>query len=260
MLALSPLLNFYPDNSLAISNVNDIKAVGFKEKLSEKADISTNFYNSEGNQIKLSDYFDGRRPVILNLVYFTCPRVCTFGTDGVLEAVNELESLDLGKDYRVLTISFNDEENTEIANRKSGKYINNLREGLKETDSWEFLTGDEKNIVKLTNSVGFKFKEDGEEFAHPSGIVVFTPDGRISRYLYGIQYNTRDLRLALVEASDGKIGESSVLNEVLLFCYEFDPVGKRYALHALNVVKAGGFITLAVLVGFLSIMWKRNRS
>lgn len=260
MLALSPLLNFYPDDSLAISNVNDIKAVGFKEKLSEKADISTSFYNSAGNKVTLADYFDGKRPVILNLVYFTCPRVCTFGTDGVLEAVNELDSLDLGKDYRVLTISFNDEENTGIANTKSGRYLNSLREDLKGTDSWEFLTGDEKNIVKLTNSVGFKFKEDGEEFAHPSGIIILTPEGKISRYLYGIQYNAKDLRLALVEASDGKIGESSVLNEVLLFCYEFDPVGKKYALQALNVVKAGGFITLVVLVSFLSIMWKRNRS
>lgn len=259
MLALNSLPTLFPNNSFAISNVNDIKAVGFIENLSSKAHLDSEFYDSNGNLVKLSSYFDGKLPVIINLVYFNCPRVCTFGTDGVLEVINELDSLDLGEDYKVLTISFNDIETPQVALKKSKRYLDGLREGLSGKDNWKFLTGTEENIVKLTNSLGFKFKEDGKEFAHPSGIIILTPGGTISRYLHGIQYRKKDLRLALIEASEGKIGKSSLLNSVLLFCYKFDPIGKRYALQALNVVKAGGFITLALLVGFLSIMWKRNK-
>ncbi|MGH7884770.1 MAG: SCO family protein, partial [Thermodesulfobacteriota bacterium] len=229
------------------------------ERLSSKADIDTEFSDSKGKLTKLSSYFEEEKPVIINLAYFTCPRVCTFGTDGLLEAINELEALDLGKDYKVLTISFNDKETPSIAKEKSKRYIDSLRNGLSGRNNWEFLTGDEENIVKLTNSLGFKFKEDKGEFAHPSGIMILTPDGTISRYLYGIQYNKKDLRLALIEASESKIGKSQLFNSVLLFCYKFDPVGKRYALQALNIVKAGGFVTFTLLVGFLMIMWKKNK-
>ncbi len=259
MLALNSLSTLFPASSFAISNVNDIKAVGFAERLSSKADIDTEFTNSDGKQLRLSEYFDGKLPVIINLVYFNCPRVCTFGTDGVLEAINELEALDLTNDYKVLTISFNNKETPEVSSKKSKRYLSSLRDGLSGKNSWEFLTGTEENIIRLTNSLGFKFKKDGKEFAHPSGIIILTPNGTISRYLHGIQYSKKDLRLALIEASEGKIGKSSLFNSVLLFCYKFDPIGKRYALHALNVLKVGGFITLAVLVGFLSIMWKRNK-
>lgn len=260
MLASIPSICLSPQQSLALSNVNDIKSVKFVEKLSSKADISTEFYDLEGKTVELSDFFDGKHPVILNFVYFNCPRVCTFGTDGVLEAINETDSLKLGEDYKVLTISFNDRETPEVASKKAKRYFENLRDDSNADASWKFLTGNAENIVNLTNSVGFKFKEDDDgEFAHPSGVIVLTPEGKISRYLYGIQYNKKDFRLALVEAADGRIGNSSIANAVLLFCYKFDPVGKRYALQALNVVKAGGFITLVLLVGFLSIMWKRNR-
>lgn len=259
MLALSTLPTLFPSRTLAISNVNDIKAVGFTEKLSSKADLDTEFTTSSGDSVKIKEYFDDGIPVIINLVYFNCPRVCTFGTDGVLEVINELEALELGNDYKVLTISFNDKETPEITSKKSARYLDSLRNGLLGKGNWEFFTGTKENIIRLTNSLGFKFKKDGAEFAHPSGIIVITPDGTISRYLPGIQYSKKDLKLALIEASQGKIGKSSLLNSVLLFCYKFDPIGKRYALHALNVVKVGGFITLALLVGFLSIMWKRNK-
>lgn len=259
MLALNTIFTLFPSELFAISNVNDIKAIGFIERLSSQVDIDTEFYDSNGRLVKLSSYFEEKKPVIINLAYFNCPRVCTFGTDGLLEAINELEALELGKDYKVLTISFNDKETNAIAKEKSMRYFASLRKGLSGKDNWEFLTGNEKNIIRLTNSLGFKFKEDKGEFAHPSGIIIITPGGNISRYLYGIQYNKKDLRLALIEASENKIGKSQLFNSVLLFCYKFDPIGKRYALQALNVVKAGGFVTLTLLVGFLAIMWKRNK-
>lgn len=122
------------------------------------------------------------------------------------------------------------------------------------------LTGNEGSILELTRSLGYKFMEDGDEFAHPSALIVLTPEGKISRYLYGIQHDPRDYKLALIEASDGKIGGNSLSNKVLLFCYQFDPIGKRYALKAINIVKIGGMVTLFTLSSFLAFFWIKEKS
>lgn len=242
----------------AISNTKDIEEVGIEEKLGDPVPLDTVFLNESGNRVKLEQFFDGKRPVILNLVYFSCPRVCTFGITGLLEVINSLESLEPGTDYRVLTLSFNPDEGHVIANEKSDKFKSGLRDGV-DHDSWSFLTGTRDNIRTLTDSLGFRFKKDGDEYAHPSALVIFTPEGRISRYLYGIEHNTKDLKLSLLEAADGEIGSSETLNKVLLYCYQFDPLGKKYALQALNVVKVGGVVTLLCLGAFLAILWKREK-
>ena len=244
-----------------ISNVNDVSKIGIDEKLEESIGLQLGFTDQNGETVTLGDYFDSR-PVVINMMYLSCPRVCTFALDGVLEVVNETGDLNIGKDYQVLSISFNPEEDNVLAKKRSAKYLDGIRVDEEDQGAgWVFLTGGEENILELTGELGYKFMEDGDEYAHPSALIVLTPEGKISRYLYGIQHNSKDYKLALIEAADGKIGDNSLSNKVLLFCYQFDPVGKRYALKALNIVKAGGVVTLLALSGFLAFFWIReNRS
>jgi len=244
---------------LAITNEADVKDIGVEEKLGTTIPPDLRFYDESGDQILLSSLFKDEKPVILSLLYYSCPRVCSYVLKGIVESVNGLESLTLGNDYKIVSISFNPEDTPELANKKSQKYKNELKEKVSSDKDWSFLTGDQANILKLTQAVGFKYKKDGEEYAHPTTLIILTPQRKISRYLYGIQSEPNDLKLALLEASDGEIGTSEILNKVMLFCYEFDPVGKRYALQALRVVKAGGVITLLTLAGFLTYYWRREK-
>ncbi len=173
--------------------------------------------------------------------------------------MNEQSSLEMGKDFKVLTVSFDPEDTPELSGAKAARYRELVKHGDSGKENWAFLTADAENIRRLTEAVGFKYKVDGEEFAHASALIILTPEGKISRYLPGIQYEPIDFRMSLLEASQGKIGSSEMLNKFLLFCYEFDPVGKKYALQALNVVKAGGVVTLLSICGVLTYFWKRER-
>lgn len=258
MFISSPLPVFSASDAYALSNVNDVEKIGFDEKLASTIDLDTEFRGENGETVRLSSFFGQKKPVVLSLAYFTCPRLCLLATDGVLEVINQMDSFRPSKDYTVVTVSFDPEESPDVIGAKATRYKKALTGGENEARDWHFLTATAENILKLTDSVGFRFKKDGEEFAHPSGIVILTPDGKISRYLYGVQHDPRNFKLSLIEASEGKIGSSKLLNKVLMFCYQFDPVGKRYALAALNVVKVGGMVTLTVLVAFLCFMWKRE--
>lgn len=255
-LLLIALLSLQGTYTYAISNTNDIKEIGMDEKLGSVVSPDIEFVNRDGKRVTLGSYL-GEKPVVINMLYFSCPRVCTFALEGSLEVINNTEGLKLEDDYRFLSVSFNPEENSTIAAEKSDKFLKGVKDGQK--GGWAFLTADSENIKKLTDSMGYNFKKDGEEFAHPSALIVLTPEGKISRYLYGIQHDPRDFKLALIESSDGKIGDSSLANKVLLFCYQFDPIGKRYALKALNIVKAGGMVTLLALSGFLAFFWVREK-
>jgi len=248
-----------PENSFAINDARLVSEIGIDEKLGNKIETNIFFFDQDGNRVLFEELFADDLPVVLSPVYFSCPRVCTFTTDGVLETLNGLESLSLGKDFKLVSFSFNPEDKPELAKEKAEKYEKSLIENHVPNKNWYFLTGDSTNINKLTDEIGFKFKKDGEEYAHPTALIVLTPDAGISRYLYGIEHNPRDLKLALVEASDGNIGNSRLLNKVLLFCYQFDPDGKKYALQALNVVKAGGALTFVLLCGFLAYFWIREK-
>ena len=246
-------------NIYGISNVNDVSKIGIDEKLNEGINLQLNFTNQKGEKASLGNYFDNK-PVVINLMYLSCPRICSFALDGTLEVINDTKELKIGKDYYVLSVSFNPEEDHILAKQKSAKYLNSISKNRNELGTgWVFLTGNEYSILQLTETLGYKFMEDGDEFAHPSALVVLTPEGKISRYLYGIQHNPKDYKLALIEAADGNIGENSLSNKVLLFCYQFDPIGKRYALKALNIVKAGGVVTLLALSSFLAFFWMREK-
>ena len=249
----------FTSDAQALSNVADVEEIGFDEKLASAIDLDTEFRGENGATVSMSSFFGQEKPVLLSLAYFTCPRLCLLATDGVLEVINQMDSFRPRKDYTVVTVSFDPEESPDVIGAKAARYRKALAGGAEEAADWHFLTATAENILRLTDSVGFRFKKDGEEFAHPSGIIILTPEGVISRYLYGIQHDPLNFKLSLIEASEGKIGPSELFNKVLMFCYQFDPVGKRYALAALNIVKAGGMVTLAVLTAFLFLMWRRER-
>ena len=248
----------YNQNVLAVDDVKELADVGIEEHLGDKIPLDAEFTNTNGDKVKLSEYFLDTKPVFLNLVYFNCPRVCNYAISGVVDVVNKLSSLKVGKDFKILTVSFDERDNFKESKLKIADFFKLMNKDQNPKGNWHFLTGDFENIHKLTKAVGFNFKRDGEEFAHPTSLIILTPDGKVARYLYGIQQNQQDLKLALLEASNGKIGQSNIVNKVLLYCYHFDPVGKRYALKALNVVKAGGVLTLLSLGVFLTYYWRRE--
>jgi protein SCO1 len=246
-------------SAYAITNEADVKDVGVNEKLGSYIPLDLTFRDEHGNPVKLRDFFQDGRPVILTLNYFECPLLCTYVLNGVLDVVNKLDSLSLGRDFKIVTVSFNPSETPELARKKAANYLKALKNVQPSQRDWHFLTGDKENINGLTQAVGFRYKKDGDQFAHPSVVAILTPQGEISRYFYGIQYQPKDLRLALLEASRGEIGSSKILNQILLYCYHFDPVGRKYALQALNVVKAGGLMTLLFVGTFLAYLWRSEK-
>lgn len=246
------------ESTFAITDSRDVKDIGIDEKLGESIPGEIILTDENNEPIVFEDLLSKDTPTVLNLVYYSCPKLCNFATDGLLKVVNETESLELGKDYKLLTVSFDPGDSPELASKKALKYRNATKRVSASDHNWPFFVADQENIEKLTESVGFRYKLDGEEFAHASVLIVITPEGRISRYLHGIQHVPSDFRLSLLEASKGEIGSSKLLNSVLLFCYGFDPVGKKYALKALNIVKAGGVVTLLTLSVGLTYFWRRE--
>lgn len=246
-------------SAYAITNAADVKDVGINEKLGSNIPLDLTFRDEQNNPVKLRVFFRDEKPVILTLNYYECPLLCTYVLNGVLDVVNKLDSLSLGRDFRIVTVSFNPSETPELARKKAANYLKELKNVQPSQKDWHFLTGDEENISRITQAVGFRYKKDRDQFAHPSVVAILTPRGKISRYFYGIQYEPKDLRLALLEASQGEIGSSKILNQILLYCYHFDPVGKRYALQALNVVTAGGVVTLLCVGGLLTYLWRNEK-
>ena len=259
LTAITFYLLLWASGSFAITNSRDVKNIGIDEKTGQFVPGDIRFVDENNQPVELKDFFTQREPLLLNLVYFSCPRLCNYATEGLLQVMNEQEALDLGKDYKVLTVSFDTKDTPEIAAGKASKYRGMLKHGDPSGGNWVFLTSDADNIRRLTEAVGFKYMVDGDEFAHASALIILTPDGKISRYLPGIQYEPVDFKLSLLEASQGKIGSSEMLNKLLLFCYHFDPVGKKYALQALNVMKAAGVVTLLTLSGVLTYFWRREK-
>ena len=235
-----------------------LKSIGVDEKLGGAVPLDARFRNERGDEVRLGDYFTGE-PVLLTLNYYTCPMLCPLTLRKLLDTVENLKGIDLARDFRIVTVSFNPEDRVETARVRAGE-IHDAMEGIPDPAArWPFLLGDAKAVGALTGAVGFRYRKVGNEFAHPDVLVVLTPEGRISRYLYGIEQDPLDLKMALLEASGGNIGESTALNQVLLFCFQYDPVGKKYALYARNIMKAGGVLTITLLGGLLLVLWKRGR-
>ena len=235
----------------------ELKQVGIEEQLGNRlSDFS--FINEVGDKVLLKDYLTGEKPVLLNLVYYGCPSLCTFVLNGIVDGLNGLK-WNLGENFNLLTISIHPQETIKLAQEKKQAYVKTLNPELQDAANWHFWLSPDNQVKKLADELGFRYNYDEEqgEYAHASAIFVLTPDGKISRYLYGINYPARDLRLALVEAGEGKIG--SVVDKFLLFCYHYDPKGRRYALIATNAMKLGGGITVLGVLGLLGGLTRKKR-
>lgn len=234
-----------------------LKSIGVDEKPGGSVPLDAVFRDQNGKEVLLGDYVSGS-PTILTLNYYTCPMLCPLTLRSLLGTVEEMKGIELGRDFRIVTISIDPGDRPETARARAGEIYAEVKGIVDPASRWPFLLGDEQSIGALTGAVGFRYRKVGNEFAHPDVAVVLTPEGRISRYLYGVQQAPTDLKLALIEAAGGNIGESTVLNRVLLFCFQYDPVGRKYALYARNIMKAGGVLTLALLGGLLFVLWRRG--
>jgi protein SCO1 len=234
-----------------------LRDVAFDQKLGRQIPLDLNFRDETGTVIEINRYF-GRKPVILNFVYYKCRDLCPLLLDGMVRTLRAL-SFEIGNQFNVLTVSFDPRDDSALAAAKKRDFSQRYARPGAET-GWHFLTGDAATIEKLTRAVGFRYHYDPQtgEFGHATAIVLLTPEGTTSRYFYGIEFSPRDLRLGLIEAAAHKIG--SPIDQLLLFCYHYDPVTGKYGLLIMNVIKLAGGVTVLLLGGFVFAMLRRERS
>ena len=239
------------------SSVPDLLSrVGIDQKLDSQVPLDLAFTDETGRAVKLGDYF-GNRPVVLTLVYYECPMLCTQVLNGAVGAFKTM-NFTAGREFDVLTISFNPNDTTALAAQKKTTYI--AKYGRPQAaGGWHFLTGEQASIDALAKSVGFRYVYDAptKQYVHASAIMILTPQGRVSKYFYGIEYAPRDVRLGLIEASDGKIGNP--VDQVLLYCYHYDPSAGTYSMVVMNVLRLGGLATIVVIGGSIAVMLTRDR-
>jgi protein SCO1/2 len=249
-------LDVPPPGKAASERLPILNDVGVDQHLNGQLPLDTPFVDEHGRDVMLGDFF-GRRPVVLVLAYYNCPMLCTLVLNGSVSALQTL-SFDAGREFEFVVVSFDPGDTPSLAQDKKGSYLPRYGRPRGEA-GFHFLTGREASITRLTSAVGFKYAYDPaiRQFAHPAIVTVLTPAGRISRYLYGIDFPPFDLRLALVEAADGKIGTK--VDQALLYCYHYDPTIGRYGIAILNIVRIAGIATLLALGAFIWTTLRRER-
>ena len=233
-----------------------LRDVGFDQRLDQPLPLDTVFIDEQGRTVKIGDYF-GARPVVLAFVYYGCPMLCLQSLSSLAATLGVL-SENPGEDFEVISVSIDPRETPELALEKKAHYVG--RSGKPSiAQGWHFLTGTERNIRRLTSAAGFRYAWDDvqKQFAHPAGIVVATPQGKVSRYLFGIDFGPRDLRLAIFDASEGKI--ASPLKRALLYCYHYDVATGRYSLAIMRVVQLAGAATVFSLGLMIVVLTRRER-
>jgi protein SCO1/2 len=236
----------------------ELEEVRIDQRLDESLPLDAVFRDENGDEVKLGAYF-GSKPVVLALVYYSCPMLCNQVLNGMTSGLDVLKTFSIGKEFEVVTVSFDPRETPELARQKKETYIKwYKREGAAE--GWHFLTGDQPNIDRLTEAAGFHYKWDEKttQFIHASGIMIATPDGKLARYFYGIEYAPKDLRLGLVEASAGKIG--SPVDQLLLYCYHYDPASGKYGAAVMNIMRLGGALTVIAIIAMFIVFRMRGLS
>jgi protein SCO1 len=229
--------------------------VGIEQHLDEQIPRDLTFRDETGKAVRLGDYF-GHKPMILNLVYYQCPMLCGEVLSGLESALRVLK-FDVGKEFDVITVSFDPRETPEMAAAKKAEYLKRYgRTGA--TQGWHFLTGPQASIDALTKAAGFQYQYDSKtgQFAHATAIMVLTPEGKIAQYYYGVEYAPKDLRLGLVQASENKIG--NLVDQVLLYCYHYDPATGKYGAMVMRIMRLAAAVTLLVLSLFMAILFRRG--
>lgn len=232
--------------------------VGIDQKLNEQVPLDVVFRDETGREVRLAEYFNQGRPVIISLVYYECPMLCNQVLNGLAGALKTL-SFDVGKEFDVVTVSFDARETPQLAAAKKDSYMARYnRPGAEK--GWHFLTGDQKSIDALTKAIGFRYAYDAatNQFAHASGIMLTTPEGKLARYFYGIEYAPKEFRLGIIEASQNKIG--TPVDQLLLYCFHYDPATGKYGLAIMNVVKLAGVATVIGMVALFVFMRRREGS
>lgn len=234
----------------------ELRNVRFDQKLGEQIPLDLVFKDETGAAVRLGDYF-GKRPVVLSLVYYECPMLCTEVLNGLVKAL-KVVSLEPGRDFEIVTVSFDARETPQMASDKKRAYLQRYQRPDSDV-SWHFLTGEPEAIEALTEAVGFQYAWDPAtgQYAHAAGIMVATPGGRLAKYFYGVEYSPRDLRLALVDASGNKIGNP--VDQILLYCFHYDPTTGKYGLMVVRLIRLGGIVTMLALATFMFVMFRRDR-
>ena len=252
----SPLYGARPESGPVSTGLPaPLKKVGIDQRLNEQIPLDAIFKDEQGRDVRLGQFFNGK-PVVLSLVYYSCPMLCTQVLNGQLGAFRNV-SFNIGEQFEVVTVSFDARETPQLASAKKQTYIKGYIRPSGEA-GWHFLTGDEANIKRLAEAVGFRFAwdEQTKQFAHASGIMLLTPEGKLARYFYGIDYPPKYLRMALVEASQNKIG--TPVDALMLYCYHYDPATGKYGVVVMNVLRLAGIVTVILIVVMILVLRKRG--
>lgn len=234
----------------------ELQGVGIEEKLGQTLDLGLKFTDDTGQPATLGQYFKSHRPVLLSVVYYNCPSLCNYHLNGVTEALKNVP-WQPGQEFELVTISMDPTETHEVAGPKKAAYVKEY--GRPQTiNGWHFLTGDEENIKKLTQQVGFSYRWDeaSSQYAHASAAIIVTPGGVVSRYVHGINPDSQTLRLALMEASGGKVG--SIIDQIISLCFHFDPKKSKYTLAAWRIMQVGAVLTLLIVAVLMIPTWIRE--
>jgi len=233
------------------------EGVGMDEQLGGYVPLDLTFRDDTGQEVQIGSYFNGTKPVLLNFVYHNCPMLCSLVLDGLTKTLTQMEWTP-GEQFDIITVSFAPSEGPDLAARAKERYLTQLGKPAAAA-GWHFLTGTEENVQALARSVGFQFRwiEEQQEYAHPAALMFLSGKGKITRYIHGMEYVPRDVRAAIVEASEGKVG--TPMDQMFLYCFQYDPSANSYVLHATNVMKVGGVLTLFGLGAVLFIFWRRER-
>ena len=226
--------------------VRDLK---FEQKLDAQLPLDSTFVDNKGNAVKLGDYFGGDKPVVLGLIYYKCPSLCNQVLNGLLAAL-KVVNFNAGKDFDVVMVGIDEREKPVTADAKLTSYLNQYdRDGAEA--GWHFLTGDQLQIRRVANAVGYSYKFDvrRDQYAHPAGVIVVTPEGKISKYFLGVEYSPRDMKLAMMDASEERIG--SLVDQAVAFCFLWDPNSGKYSLAVMRVIQVGGLLTVVCIAGLL---------
>ena len=259
--ALDAQVSSYADKQMGPANTKSslLDKVGVSQHLNQQLPLNTTFTDDAGKPVQLGSYF-GAKPAILALVYYQCPMLCSEELNGLTSALLMVDEKP-GRDFNIIVVSIDPSEGTDLAAAKKRSYIK--RYGKPDSaNGWHFLTGTQPNIDALTNAVGFRYTKipgpDGKltQYAHASAIQLVTPEGKLAQYYMGVEYSPKDLRLGLVEASHGKIG--SPVDNILTYCYHYDPGTNKHALIVARVVQLGGLVTMVSLGGFMFLMFRRD--